>query len=257
MIVVGAPLRHGNWLYNTAVVIHGGRVLGVSPKSYVPTYREFYERRCTATTPRRVDPAVARGAVRPDLLFRAAGVPGLVLHVEVLRGHVGAGAAERGGRLAGATVLVNISGSLITVGRAEDRKLLARSASPRCLAAYVYTAAGAGSRRPTQLGRADDGLRVRRACWSRPTASPTGAASSPTSTCCDCARTDSARARSTTTGGRWRRAGVRRSGRSRIFRAPAGDIGLRRRLDRYPFVPTTRSGFAPTATSLGNIQVRA
>src|ERR1700759_5349013 len=48
VLVVGAPLRHGHRIYNTAVVIHRGRVLGVVPKSYLPTYREFYERRQVA-----------------------------------------------------------------------------------------------------------------------------------------------------------------------------------------------------------------
>src|SRR4051812_43885318 len=45
VLVVGAPLRRGNRVYNTAVVVHRGQVLGVVPKSYLPTYREFYERR--------------------------------------------------------------------------------------------------------------------------------------------------------------------------------------------------------------------
>ena len=45
VIVVGAPLVHGTRVFNCAVVIHRGRVLGVAPKSYLPTYREFYERR--------------------------------------------------------------------------------------------------------------------------------------------------------------------------------------------------------------------
>ena len=45
VLVIGAPLRYAHRIYNTAVVIHRGRVLGVVPKSYLPTYREFYERR--------------------------------------------------------------------------------------------------------------------------------------------------------------------------------------------------------------------
>ena len=67
-------------------------------------------------------------------------------------------------RWPGATVLANLSGSPITIGRADDRKLLARSASARCLAAYVYAAAGEGesTHRPG-LGRSDDDLRERRA----------------------------------------------------------------------------------------------
>jgi NAD+ synthase (glutamine-hydrolysing) len=87
----------------------------------------------------------------PDLLFGAADVPGLVLHVEICEDMW---VPVRQAALAGATVLANLSGSPITVGRAEDRKLLARSASARCLAAYVYAAAGEGSRAPTWPGTA-------------------------------------------------------------------------------------------------------
>ena len=86
MLVVGAPLRYRHRIYNTAVVIHRGAVLGVAPKSYLPTYREFYERRQIAPGDDE------RGTIRvagveapfgPDLLFEASDVPGFVLHVEI------------------------------------------------------------------------------------------------------------------------------------------------------------------------------
>lgn len=86
VLVVGAPLRYRHRIYNTAVVIHRGEVLGVAPKSYLPTYREFYERRQIA--PGNDE----RGTIRigdldapfgPDLLFAASDLPGLVLHVEI------------------------------------------------------------------------------------------------------------------------------------------------------------------------------
>ena len=86
VLVVGAPLRYRHRIYNTAVVIHRGRVLGVAPKSYLPTYREFYERRQMAAGDD------VRGVIRmgeaevpfgPDLLFSATDVPGFVLHVEI------------------------------------------------------------------------------------------------------------------------------------------------------------------------------
>ena len=129
------------------MVIHRGRVLGVVPKSYLPTYREFYERRQVAAGDDQ------RGAIRlggaevpfgPDLLFAAADVPGFVLHVEICEDMFVPVPPSAEAALAGATVLANLSGSPITVGRAEDRSLLARSASSRCLAAYVYAAAGEG-----------------------------------------------------------------------------------------------------------------
>ena len=147
VLVIGAPLRRGHRIYNTAVVIHRGRVLGVAPKSYLPTYREFYERRQVAAGDDQ------RGVIRlggaevpfgPDLLFAAADVPGFVLHVEICEDMFVPVPPSAEAALAGATVLANLSGSPITVGRAEDRSLLARSASSRCLAAYVYAAAGEG-----------------------------------------------------------------------------------------------------------------
>jgi NAD+ synthase (glutamine-hydrolysing) len=147
VLVVGAPLRRRNRIYNCAVIVHRGRVLGVAPKSFLPTYREFYERRQLAPGDDQ------RGEIRigdaevpfgPDLLFVAEDVPGLVLHAEVCEDMWVPIPPSAEAALGGATMLVNLSGSPITVGRAEDRKLLCRSQSSRCLAAYVYAAAGDG-----------------------------------------------------------------------------------------------------------------
>ena len=172
VLVVGAPLRHLHRIYNTAVVIHRGAVLGVAVKSYLPTYREFYERRQFAAGDdmggtirlfggqERSDSGSGFGGQErsdsgsgfggkdfpfgPDLLFAAEDVPGLVLHVEICEDMFVPVPPSAEAALAGATVLANLSGSPITIGRAEDRKLLARSASARCLAAYLYAAAGEG-----------------------------------------------------------------------------------------------------------------
>ena len=151
VLVIGAPLRHQHRIYNTAVVIHRGQVLGVAPKSYLPTYREFYERRQMAAGDdiRGVirigrGGAVAEVPFGPDLLFVATDLPGFVLHVEICEDMFVPIPPSAEAALAGATVIANLSGSPITIGRAEDRCLLARSASSRCLAAYVYAAAGEG-----------------------------------------------------------------------------------------------------------------
>jgi NAD+ synthase (glutamine-hydrolysing) len=147
VIVLGAPLRHRNRIYNCAVVVHRGRILGVAPKSYPPTYREFYEGRQLASG------VGERGEIRvggadvpfaPNLLFAAEDIPGLVFHAEVCEDMWIPVPPSAEAALAGATVLLNLSGSPITVGRADVRKLLCRSASTRCLAAYVYSAAGQG-----------------------------------------------------------------------------------------------------------------
>jgi len=148
VIVVGAPLRRGNRLLNTAVVIHAGEILGVVPKAYLPTYREFYDRRWFGAGDEfRSDTITVAGEEVPlgtDLIFRATDVKDLLVHVEVCEDMWVPVPPSALAALAGATVLLNLSGSPITVGRAEDRRLLVRSASARCLAAYVYAAAGQG-----------------------------------------------------------------------------------------------------------------
>ncbi|MDQ1205773.1 NAD(+) synthase [Microbacterium sp. SORGH_AS_0862] len=148
VLAVGAPLRHGNRLYNCAVVIHRGEILGVAPKSMLPTYREFYERRWYAPGDDQRGGDIRIGDLYapfgPDLLFEALDVDGLVVHAEVCEDMWVPVPPSSEAALAGATVLLNLSGSPITIARADDRKLLSQSQSLRCLAAYAYAAAGQG-----------------------------------------------------------------------------------------------------------------
>jgi NAD+ synthase (glutamine-hydrolysing) len=148
VLIVGAPLRFGARLYNCAVVIHRGTILGVVPKTYLPTYREFYEARHFASGAGIADAEIAiDGTLAPfgvDLLFEAVDVPGLTIGVEICEDMWIPVTPASELALAGATVLANLSGSPITIGRARSRALLSQSCSARCLAAYVYAAAGAG-----------------------------------------------------------------------------------------------------------------
>jgi NAD+ synthase (glutamine-hydrolysing) len=148
VVVVGAPLRLEHGIFNCAVVIHGGRVLGVVPKSYLPEYREYYEKRqfraardAVGDRIRLLDEPVPFG---PDLLFCARDVPAFVLQVEVCEDLWVPIPPTSFGALAGATVLANLSASNITIGKAGFRRLLCASQSARSIAAYVYTAAGMG-----------------------------------------------------------------------------------------------------------------
>ena len=135
VIVVGAPMLHGSRVLNTAVVIHRGEILGVAPKSYLPTYREFYERRWFAPGD-DIDSLINIGGaevpVSPHLLFRATDVPGLTVHVEVCEDMWVPVPPSARAALAGATVLLNLSASPITVGRSQARRELVQSASARC-----------------------------------------------------------------------------------------------------------------------------
>ncbi len=147
LLVVGAPLQLGARLYNCAVVIHRGAVLGVAPKTYLPTYREFYEARWYASgagAPATTTMSGEEVPVGTDLVFEASDVPGLVVHAEVCEDMWVPIPPSSTAALAGATVLLNLSGSPITIARADDRHLLAKSQSFRCNAAYVYAAAGQG-----------------------------------------------------------------------------------------------------------------
>jgi len=149
VIVVGAPLRHGNRLFNCAVVIHRGTILGVVPKMHLPTYREFYEARWFAAGIDCADSSIDVGSFAEvpfgrDLLFEAQDVPGLVLGVEICEDLWVPQPPSAGLAQSGASVIVNLSASPVTVGRADDRRLMVRSQSARCRAAYVYTAAGPG-----------------------------------------------------------------------------------------------------------------
>ena len=290
-LVVGAPLRLGDRLYNCALVIQGGRVRGVAPKSYLPTYREFYEKRHFApgdALPAGVESIempgvrsgsdgaepVARVPFGANLLFEVDDVPGLTFHVEVCEDMWVPVPPSSLAALAGATVLVNISGSPITVGRAEDRELLARSSSARGLAAYVYAAAGQGESstdlawdgqtlvyengellgsterfpdgpRATVVDVDIEGLRAERlrqgtfADNARTLSAPV--AGSPTA------------ATTFTDPAAFRRIGICAAD----LAAPRTDIGLRRRVDRFPFVPDDPARLAQDCYEAYNIQVAA
>jgi NAD+ synthase (glutamine-hydrolysing) len=146
--VVGLPLRVGDRLYNCAAVVQRGRVLGVVPKTYLPNYREFYEARYFApANEARADSVSLLGQAVPfgsALLFEAMDQPGLRLHVEICEDLWVPIPPSSYAALAGATVLVNLSASNVTIGKSEFRRGLASNQSARCIAAYLYSAAGAG-----------------------------------------------------------------------------------------------------------------
>jgi len=148
ILLVGAPLRLEGRLFNCAVVIHAGRTLGIVPKSYLPNYREFYERR--QFTPGRdasfrdvrfLGEKVPFGS---DLVFECEQVEGFSLFVEVCEDLWVPVPPSTWGALAGATVLANLSASNITVGKAEYRRRLCAGQSAKCIAAYLYGASGPG-----------------------------------------------------------------------------------------------------------------
>ncbi len=148
VLIVGAPLQVQGGVFNTGVVIHGGRVLGVVPKSYLPEYREYYEKRqfraARDAPSEEIELLGERVPFGSGLLFAARDLPGLVIHVEVCEDLWVPIPPSSYGALAGATVLANLSASNITVAKADFRRLLVASQSGRTVSAYIYTAAGLG-----------------------------------------------------------------------------------------------------------------
>ncbi|MGB3807934.1 MAG: NAD(+) synthase [Erythrobacter sp.] len=148
VLVIGAPLRRNAKIYNCAVIVSRGEVLGVVPKSFLPNYREFYEKRYFSHGRNCQDLWIAvNGEEVPfgtDLVFAAAGMPDFVFGVEICEDFWAPDPPGTMAALAGATILCNLSASPITIGRADDRHLHCRSSSSRSVCAYVYSASGHG-----------------------------------------------------------------------------------------------------------------
>jgi len=148
LLLVGAPLRFGGQLFNCAVAVYRGRILGLTPKTYLPNYREFYEKRQFTSARdaacREVTLLGQRVPLGSDLLYSAENVPDFVVHAEICEDVWTPIPPSTYAALGGATVLANLSASNITIGKAEYRRDLCASQSGRCVAAYLYSAAGPG-----------------------------------------------------------------------------------------------------------------
>jgi NAD+ synthase (glutamine-hydrolysing) len=148
VMLVGAPLRFEGKLFNCGVVIYRGKILGIVPKTYIPNYREYYEKRQFSSAIHAVRREVSfLGEKVPfgnDLIFDVANIPNFSFHVEICEDIWSPIPPSTYGSLAGATILANLSASNITLGKTDYRKLLCASQSAKCIAAYMYSAAGMG-----------------------------------------------------------------------------------------------------------------
>ncbi|WP_281198696.1 nitrilase-related carbon-nitrogen hydrolase, partial [Streptomyces phaeochromogenes] len=181
---------------------------------------------------------------------------GLVLHAEICEDMWVPVPPSAEAALAGATVLLNLSGSPITVGRAEDRRLLCRAASARCLAAYVYAAAGLGESSTDLSWDGQTMIYENGELLAETDRFPLDDQYAVADIDLDLLR--QARARMGTFDDNRRTHAARTSGfRSVSFRLdpPATDLGLRRRVERFPFVPADPSRLAQDCYEAYNIQV--
>lgn len=148
LVSVGLPLRLDNHLFNCAALLSDGRLLGLVPKTYIPNYGEFYERRHFSPSAAAISISVRiEGHDIPfgtDLLFTCRELPDLKAGVEICEDlwvPVSPGALHV---LAGATLIINPSASNETVGKAHYRRSLVKSQSAKCICGYIYASAGEG-----------------------------------------------------------------------------------------------------------------
>lgn len=147
--VVGLPVMVNHMLLNCAAVIYRGRILGIIPKTYLPNYREFYEMRHFAPgdyIDRDKIDLCNQGDIPfgMRILFQTEEQPLLNFFIEICEDLWVPIPPSSFAALAGATVLINLSASNITVGKEEYRKQLVTNQSGRCISAYVYVSAGFG-----------------------------------------------------------------------------------------------------------------
>lgn len=262
LLLVGAALVRNGRLYNCAVAVHRGRILGVVPKSFLPNYREYYEKRwfapglgLTGLTIRLGDADVPFGT---DLLFAAEDLPGFVVHAEICEDYWAPTPPSTMGALAGATICCNLSASNIVIGKARERMLLAAAQSARAACAYVYSAAGPGES-TTDLAWDGQGLIYELGELLTESSRFSNAAELVVADI-DCERLVQERLRNGTFNDSAAAAGhperdVRRIGFTHGARD--GDTGLDRRIRRFPFVPDDPARRDEDCYEAFNIQVEA
>jgi len=258
---VGAPLRYDGRLYNCAVVIHAGKVLGVVPKSFLPNYREFYERRWftsgSGLAGLEIEVAGGTAPFGADLLFESKGACPFTFHAEICEDVWVADPPSTGAALAGAEVLVNLSASNIVIGKAAQRRLLCASQSSRCIAAYAYSAAGPGESTTDLAWDGHAAIFEMGALLSETERFPTAATL--TFADVDLGRIRQERMR---TGTMWDVAAIpamqNRSWRRIVFdlAPPKGALALARTVERFPYTPADPAALAENCYEAFNIQVQ-
>jgi NAD+ synthase (glutamine-hydrolysing) len=261
VLIVGAPLEHSGALYNCAVVISRGKILGVTPKSFLPNYREFYENRwfapgagITGLTMRLAGHDVPFGT---DLVFAASDLPDFTFAAEICEDFWTPTPPSTQAALAGALILCNLSASNIVVGKADERELLCASQSMRCMAAYLYSAAGPGESTTDLAWDGQASIHELGRLMAQTDRFPTKAQMAVADI--DVERLRLERMRTPT----FNNAAVAAGRPEKAFRRIAfghqpsfEDVGLIRPLDRFPFVPDDPARLDQDCYEAFNIQVQ-
>lgn len=257
VVVVGMPLAVEQRIFNCAVVLNAGRLLGVIPKTQLPAYREFYEERWFSPGgsggPAGIELAGQTVPFGTDILCRLRGAEPAVIGVEICEDLWVPLSPHESQALAGATVLLNLSASNEILGKADWRRTMVSAESGRCLAAYCYTSSGAGeSSNDVVYGGhaliAENGVILRES--ARLSAGPQLIVA-------DIDLERLAHDRRVLTGFR------DTAGRAQAYRVVATEVadpcpqGLERRLDPHPFVPAEPARRAETCREIFAMQVAA
>jgi NAD+ synthase (glutamine-hydrolysing) len=260
LLVVGLPLRVEQKLFNCAAVVHGGTVLGVTPKTYLPNYREFYERRqFTPGSHARSRDASVLGGLVPfgnDIVYDIASIADCSLHVEICEDVWVPVPPSTYGALSGATLLLNLSASNITIGKSEYRHMLCASHSGRCIAAYAYAAAGSGES-TTDLAWDGHGMIYENGQMLAETERFASGEQMVVADV-DLARLVQERMRMTSFNDAARDAHAHSTAPRRVavaFAVPDGTVPLIRRVERFPYVPSAASARDERCHEAYNIQV--
>ncbi|MGA9049605.1 MAG: NAD(+) synthase [Dehalococcoidia bacterium] len=148
MVIAGLPMCIDQKVFNCAAVFCGGQILGIIPKTYLPSYKEFYENRWFVSGEDALSDTIhIDGKVVPfgtNILFTLHGIISAVIGVEICEDMWVPLAPHEYQALAGATVLVNISASNEILAKADWRRTMVSSESGRCVAASCYVSAGIG-----------------------------------------------------------------------------------------------------------------
>lgn len=262
VMLVGAPLRFEGKLFNCALVIYRGLLLGIVPKTFLPNYREFYEKRQFNSGRNAVRREVSfLGRTVPfgnDLIFDATNYEDFSIHVEICEDVWTPIPPSTYAALAGATVLTNLSASNITIGKADYRRDLCASQSGKCISAYLYSAAGPGES-TTDLawdGHAiiyeNDELLAESQRFS--------SAEQIVVADLDLERLAQDRMRTTSFNDAVADHRERVSAIRRVpfeFEVPEGEISLRRNVERFPYVPSDPAARDERCYEAYNIQVHA
>ncbi|MDO7842912.1 NAD(+) synthase [Sphingomonas immobilis] len=261
VLLVGAALPRNGRLYNCAVVIARGKILGVVPKTFLPNYREYYEKRWFAsgadTGGAHITVAGQTCPFGDDLLFAATDLEHFVFHAEICEDYWAPTPPSTHGALAGALICCNLSASNITIGKARERALLCASQSARAVCGYVFAASGPGE---STTDLAWDGQAMIHELGELLTESTRfGREPEIVLADLDAERIEQERMRVGTFNDAARRAGDPEKHFRRVsfdHKPDFADIGLIRETRRFPFVPNTPERLDQDCYEAFNIQVQ-